>query len=80
MATVSVEQSVKGVISQVLAIPVAAIDDKAHLEDDLGADSLHRIEIQMALEEQFGIQIPDEEVDELLVVGNAIQWIEDHLA
>ena len=79
MASTSVEQAVKSIISEVLPIDRERIDDGDHLIDDLGADSLHVIEIQMKLEERFHIDVPDEAIDRILVVGNAIQWIEDHL-
>jgi acyl carrier protein len=80
VASHSVEQGVKSVVGQVLSIPVEQIQPAAHLQDDLGADSLHRIEIQMALEDQFDIQIPDEDVESLRTVGDVMRCIEEHLA
>ena len=79
MARISVEHTVKGVISKTLQIDPASVSDEAHIMDDLGADSLEMIEIQMALEDAFGIAIPDDEAERLQIVGNAVQWIEDHL-
>ena len=79
MASTSVEHTVKSVICATLNIDAASVSDKAHIMDDLGADSLEMIEIQMALEDAFGIAIPDEESERLQTVGNAVQWIEDHL-
>ncbi len=80
MASVSVEHTVKSIISRALEIPVEQVVDDAHLMDDLGADSLDVINIQMMIEDEIGIQVPDEEADGLLVVAVLIRWTEDHLA
>ena len=80
MASVSVKHTVKSVVSRALEIPVEQVVDEAHLMDDLGADSLDVINIQMMIEDELGTQVPDEEADSLLIVGPLIRWTEDHLA
>ena len=53
------------------------VTDSAKFVDDLGADSLDTVELVMALEEEFGIEIPDEEAEKLITVGDALRYIEE---
>jgi acyl carrier protein len=53
------------------------VTDNAKFVDDLGADSLDTVELVMALEEEFGIEIPDEEAEKLATVGDALRYIEE---
>ena len=55
------------------------ITKEASFIDDLGADSLDTVELVMALEEEFGIEIPDEEAEKITKVGEAIAYIEAHI-
>jgi len=56
------------------------ITPKAHFIDDLGADSLDTVELVMALEEEFDIEIPDEDAEKLITVGTAVEYIEKRMA
>ena len=51
---------------------------EASFIDDLGADSLDTVELVMALEEEFGLEIPDEEAEKIVSVGDAVKYIETH--
>ncbi len=77
MATV--EERVKKVIEEQLSVNEEQITREASFIDDLGADSLDTVELVMALEEEFGIEIPDEEAEKITKVGEAIDYIEAHL-
>jgi acyl carrier protein len=78
-----VESSPQETRSQVVAIVVellgsepAAVKDTARFVEDLGADSLDTVELVMAVEEQFGVAIPDETAAELKTVGELVRWLE----
>ena len=68
MATLSVEQTVKSIIVSLVSVDPEQIVPQAHIQDDLGADSITVMEMIMQLEEEFGIEIPDEESTELRTV------------
>jgi acyl carrier protein len=76
MATI--EERVKKVIEEQLSVNQDQITKGASFIDDLGADSLDTVELVMALEEEFGIEIPDEEAEKITKVGEAIDYIEKH--
>jgi acyl carrier protein len=76
MATI--EERVKKVIEEQLSVNQDQITKGASFIDDLGADSLDTVELVMALEEEFGIEIPDEEAEKITKVGEAIAYIEKH--
>lgn len=67
---------VKEVIVEQLNVDEADINEEATFIDDLGADSLDLVELVMALEESFGISIPDEEVESIKSVGDAVKFID----
>lgn len=67
---------VKEVIIDKLGIEEEKITREAHFVDDLGADSLDTVELIMQLEEEFGIEIPDEDAENITTVGAAIDFIE----
>lgn len=69
---------VKEVIVDQLNVDEADVTGQATFIDDLGADSLDLVELVMALEETFGISIPDEEVESIRTVEDAIKYIEAH--
>jgi len=69
-------EKVKGVIVEQLSVDEADVTEEASFIDDLGADSLDIVELVMALEEEFGISIPDEEAENIKTVGDAIAYIE----
>jgi acyl carrier protein len=66
---------VKAVIVDQLNVEEADVTEEASFIDDLGADSLDIVELVMALEEQFGISIPDEEAENIKTVGDAVAYI-----
>ncbi len=72
----SVEEDVKKVIIEKLAVKPEEVTREARFIDDLGADSLDTVELIMALEEKFGIEVPDEDAEKLTTVGTAIEYIE----
>jgi acyl carrier protein len=76
MATI--EERVKKVVEEQLSVNPDQITREASFIDDLGADSLDTVELVMALEEEFGIEIPDEEAEKITKVGEAIDYIEAH--
>jgi acyl carrier protein len=75
----SVAQRVKELIVEQLGVDPAQVTEEASFVDDLGADSLDTVELVMALEEEFKIEIPDEEAEKITTVGEAIEYIESHI-
>ena len=78
MATESVEEKVKQIIVDELGVEESEVTPNARFIDDLGADSLDNVELVMRFEEEFGIEIPDEEAEKILSVRDAISYIETH--
>jgi len=72
----SVEQKVKQIIVEQLGVDEAQVDATASFVDDLGADSLDIVELVMAFEEAFDLDIPDEDAEKIATVKNAIDYIE----
>ena len=79
-ATVSaaVDDKVKKIIIDQLGVDEAEVTPEAKFIDDLGADSLDTVELVMALEEEFGIEIPDEDAEKIATVRDAITYIQEH--
>ena len=75
----SVDEKVKDIISEQLGVKKEEIKPESSFIDDLGADSLDTVEVVMALEEEFGIEIPDEDAEKITTVGQAAKYIEDKL-
>ncbi|MCC6231551.1 MAG: acyl carrier protein [Verrucomicrobiales bacterium] len=73
----SIEQRVKKIIVDQLGVKEDQVTPEAKFIEDLGADSLDTVELVMALEEEFGQEIPDEEAEKLQSVGDVIKHIED---
>jgi len=71
-----IKKKVIAIIAEQLAKPEDSITETSHFVDDLGADSLDQVEIIMAIEEAFGIEIPEAEQEKIKTVGNAIEYIE----
>ena len=69
---------VRDIVSQQLDVDKAGIKDESAFIDDLGADSLDIVELVMAMEEEFEIEIPDEEAENIKTVGDAIKYINQH--
>jgi len=74
----SVEEKVKEIIVDQLGVDEKQVLPKASFIDDLGADSLDTVELVMALEEEFDLEIPDEEAEKIASVENAIDYIKNH--
>ena len=74
----TIEQRVKEIIVNQLNVNEEQITPQASFLDDLGADSLDTVELIMALEEEFSIEVPDEQAEKLLTVGDVIKYIEEH--
>lgn len=70
-------EEVKAIIAEQLGVKVEEVTDKASFVDDLGADSLDTVELVMALEEKFGVEIPDEDAEKMTTVGEAIKYLEE---
>ncbi|MEC9464741.1 MAG: acyl carrier protein [Myxococcota bacterium] len=66
---------VTGIVVKQLDVDAGEVDPKHSFVDDLGADSLDIVELVMAMEEEFGFDIPDEEAENIRTVGNAIDYI-----
>ena len=69
---------VKDVIVDKLGVEENAIKSEAHFVNDLGADSLDTVELIMEFEEEFGIEIPDDDAEKITTVGSAVEYIEKH--
>jgi len=71
----SIEERVKGIVAEQLSISADEIKNESSFIDDLGADSLDTVELVMALEEEFDIEISDEEAENISTVQSAIDYI-----
>jgi len=74
----SVEEKVKSIIVEQLGVQADEVKPEASFVDDLGADSLDTVELVMAFEEAFGIEIPDEDAEKIQKVKDAVSYIESH--
>lgn len=75
MATV--DERVKKIIAEQLGVEPDEVTPEASFVEDLGADSLDTVELVMALEEEFEIEIPDEDAEKILTVGKALEYIKE---
>ncbi len=71
-------EKVKSIIVEQLGVDEAEVTPEAHFIDDLGADSLDTVELVMALEEEFGIEISDEDAEKIQTVGDVEKYINEH--
>lgn len=71
------EEKIKDIIAEQLGVKKEEIKPESSFIDDLGADSLDTVEVVMALEEEFGIEIPDEDAEKITTVGDAVKYIND---
>ena len=80
MSSEEVFAKVKNVIIEQLGVAENNITMEASFIDDLGADSLDIVELIMALEEEFDIEIPDSDAEKVVTVGDVVEYIKDHVA
>ena len=73
------KEKVIEVIEEQLSVNRDQIKEDASFIDDLGADSLDTVELVMALEEEFGMEIPDEEAEKITTVGEAIKYVDENV-
>lgn len=77
MSEKSVDQKVKDIIVEQLSVNAEQVTLEAKFIEDLGADSLDIVELVMAFEEEFGVEVPDSDAEKLLTVGDVVKYIED---
>ena len=77
MAEKPIEEKVKDIIVEQLGVNPEQVTPQASFIEDLGADSLDIVELVMAFEEEFGVEVPDEDAEKLQTVGDVIKYIED---
>ena len=75
----NVEEKVREIITEQLQVDAEKVTPEASFIDDLGADSLDTVELVMAFEEAFDIEIPDEDAEKIRTVGDAINYIKDRI-
>ncbi|MCC7305104.1 MAG: acyl carrier protein [Alphaproteobacteria bacterium] len=73
-----IAERVKKIVVEHLGVDAAKVTESASFMDDLDADSLSTIELVMALEEEFSVEIPDDAAEKILTVGDAIKFIQDN--
>ena len=76
----SVEEKVKSIIVEQLGVDANEVTPEASFVDDLGADSLDTVELVMAFEEEFNVEIPDDAAETIVTVGDAIKFLEKNAA
>ena len=77
--TDDIQQKVTDLIVDQLGVDADSVNADAHFIDDLGADSLDTVELVMAFEEEFDMEISDEDAENLETVGDAIKYLDEHL-
>jgi acyl carrier protein len=78
MMAESVEEKVREIIVNELGVEADKVTDEASFVEDLGADSLDTVELVMAFEEEFDIEIPDEDAEKLQTVGDAMRYLKEN--
>ncbi len=76
----AVADKVKSIIAEQLGVKIEEVKPEASFIDDLGADSLDTVELIMALEEEFNVEIPDEDAEKMAKVSDAIKYVEEKAA
>ncbi|HDD35177.1 MAG TPA: acyl carrier protein [Candidatus Desulfofervidus auxilii] len=75
----AIEEKVKEIIANQLGVSAEEVVPNASFVEDLGADSLDLVELIMAIEEEFGVEVPDEEAEKIRTVQDAINYIKAHI-
>lgn len=78
MPSVSIEDRVKNIVAEQLGVNLDEVSNDSSFVDDLGADSLDTVELVMALEEEFGTEISDDQAEKIATIQNAIDYISSH--
>ena len=78
MAATQIEAKVKNIIAEQLGVGEDEIKPESNFVEDLGADSLDIVGLVMAMEEEFEVEIPDEEAENIKTVGDAMKYINEH--
>jgi acyl carrier protein len=76
----NIAERVKKIVVEHLGVDESKVSESASFIDDLGADSLDTVELVMAFEEEFGVEIPDDAAEKILTVKDAITYLTDHSA
>ncbi len=79
MSSEEIFDKVKEIIIEQLGVPESTITTEASFIDDLGADSLDIVELIMALEEEFDLEIPDSDAEKVVTVGDVVEYIKDNV-
>jgi len=77
MSEKTIDLKVKDIIVEQLSVNAEQVTPEAKFIEDLGADSLDIVELVMAFEEEFGVEVPDSDAEKLLTVGDVVKYIED---
>ena len=78
MSDKPIDQRVKDIVVEQLGVKPEQVSPSAKFIEDLGADSLDTVELVMALEEEFGIEVPDDQAEKLQSVGDVIKYVEEN--
>ena len=71
-------EKVCSIVSEQLSVEAGEVKSDSNFQNDLGADSLDTVELVMAFEEEFGLDIPDEEAEKITTIQSAVDWIESN--
>lgn len=74
-----ITERVKNIVAEHLGVAIDKVENNSSFMDDLGADSLDTVELVMAFEDEFGIEIPDTAAEKIATVANAIEYIEQNV-
>jgi acyl carrier protein len=80
MSTDAIFEKVRSIVAEQLSVDPEGVSDNSNFQNDLGADSLDTVELVMALEEAFDIEIPDEAAEGIATVGDAVKYIHEKQA
>ncbi|MFN9623816.1 MAG: acyl carrier protein [Cyanobacteriota bacterium] len=80
MSKEEIFEKVRGIVAEQLSVDAGEVKPESHFQNDLGADSLDTVELVMALEEAFNIEIPDEAAEGITTVGGAVKYIQEKQA
>ena len=75
----AIEDKIKAIVAEQLGVSEDEVTPEASFTDDLGADSLDIVELVMAIEEEFGLEIPDDDAEKIQSIGDAISYVEERI-